>query len=107
MAVDYSRIIEAHEAGANIIQMLTRQYSSELSKDEMIKISYDLQAGSYTKKALANPEEERTRGEAFAKVINDLDAIDSMLDAGVGEAALLKERGTVEFDALTPRFSHR
>jgi uncharacterized protein YbaR (Trm112 family) len=89
MVIDYSRVLEWYRAGGNIIQMLTEQYSDELSKSEMIKIAYDLQAGEYVKKALANPEDERGRAEAFAKVINGLDGIDSMLDAGVGEATSL------------------
>jgi ubiquinone/menaquinone biosynthesis C-methylase UbiE len=89
MVVDYSRVLEWYSAGGNIIQMLTEQYSDELSKSEIIKIAYDLQAGEYVKKALANPDDERGRAEAFAKVINGLDGIDSMLDAGVGEATSL------------------
>tara|TARA_B100000676_G_C17938709_1_gene765087 strand:+ start:192 stop:998 length:807 start_codon:yes stop_codon:yes gene_type:complete len=51
----------------------------------MIQVAYDLQAGSYTRKAIANPDFEMSRGKAFSKVINDLGEVKSMVDAGVGE----------------------
>ena len=87
--VDFESIFDWYKAGGNIIQMLTKQYSNLLSQDEIIQISYDIQAGTYTQKALANPEFERGRGAAYAGIINGLDGIDSVVEIGVGEATSL------------------
>ena len=83
--VDFESIFDWYKAGGNIIQMLTKQYSNLLSQDEIIQISYAIQADAYTQKALAAPELERERGSVFASVLDGIDGITSMLEAGVGE----------------------
>jgi len=84
--VNYDRVRAIYETGGNIIEMLKDQYSNELSHSEIVQISYDIQAGAYTRKALANPEIESSRGSIFASIINNLGSFDSIMEAGVGEA---------------------
>jgi hypothetical protein len=78
-------ILELYKGGHNIIKVLTEQFSDQFDKDEIIQISYAIQADAYTQKALAAPELERERGSVFASVLDGIDGITSMLEAGVGE----------------------
>jgi ubiquinone/menaquinone biosynthesis C-methylase UbiE len=58
--------------------------------DEMVKISYDFQSGSYIQSVKENPKFNKKYTEAIAKVINSLDTdFNSILEAGVGEATTL------------------
>lgn len=95
MLNDINKIIEEYKKGTNLIKFLSENYSDVLTKNEITQLSYDIQAGAYTKKALQDPKFEIERGQAFARVINDLGNFDSILEAGVGEAtsmiAMLKE----------------
>ena len=87
--VDLDSILDWYKSGGNIIELLTQQHSDELDQDEIIQIAYDIQAGSYTQKALANPEVERERGAVFASIMDEFGGVGSMLDVGVGEATTL------------------
>lgn len=86
MFKDINKIIKEYKKGTNLIKYLNQNYSDKLEKNEITQLSYDIQAGSYTLKALNNPEFELGRGMAFAKEINNLGSFDSILEAGVGEA---------------------
>lgn len=86
MFKDINKIIKEYKKGTNLIKYLNDNYSNELEKNEITQLSYDIQAGSYTFKAINNPEFEIERGKAFAKEINNLGSFDSILEAGVGEA---------------------
>tara|TARA_B100000965_G_scaffold400592_1_gene422771 strand:+ start:196 stop:1104 length:909 start_codon:yes stop_codon:yes gene_type:complete len=95
MLNNVNNIIEEYKKGTNLIKFLSENYSDVLTKNEITQLSYDIQAGAYTKKALQNPKFESERGQAFAKVLNEIGDFDSILEAGVGEAtsmiAMLKE----------------
>tara|TARA_B100001250_G_scaffold414595_1_gene454288 strand:- start:3467 stop:4390 length:924 start_codon:yes stop_codon:yes gene_type:complete len=95
MFKDIYKIIEEYKKGTNLIKFLNENYSDQLKKNEITQLSYDIQAGSYSSKAIENPEFEIERGKAFAEVINSIGPFDSILEAGVGEAtsmtALVRE----------------
>ena len=95
MFKDIYKIVEEYKKGNNLIKFLKENYSKILSNNEITQLSYDIQAGSYVKKAVENPDFEKERGKAYAEVIQSLGSFDSILEAGVGEAtsmaALIKE----------------
>ncbi len=95
MFEDIHKIVEEYKNGNNLIKFLKENYSKTLNNNEITQLSYDIQAGSYVKKAEQNPDFEKERGKAYAEVIQSLGIFDSILEAGVGEAtsmaALVKE----------------
>lgn len=79
---------QAYARNENITKLLS-QYGS-LERQEIIEIAYDIQSGSYTKNALANPEQL----QRYAHEIHDLckEFIfehDLILDCGAGELTTL------------------
>lgn len=78
-----------YDKGDNIIEHLNKLSTEELDSSLAIAISYDLQAGSYIKKANNNPEFEKERAAAYSSIINQLDGYKTILEAGVGEATTL------------------
>jgi hypothetical protein len=79
---------QAYSRKENIAKLLTEH--GQLEREEAIEIAYDIQSGSYTKGALANPE----RLQRYAREINELckDYIcerDLILDCGAGELTTL------------------
>ncbi len=88
-----NRIKELYGNGENIIQTLREKGKRNQNTVEDILISYDFQAGSYTKQYLnekAQKEVYDQSGIDLADVINNLESVDSILDVGVGEATNLK-----------------
>ena len=82
---------EDFKKGGNILEFLKKYDKSLDNNTENIQISYDLQSGSYTK-SYAKEEnfifkEKYTR--ALAKVISKLGDIETIMEAGVGEATTL------------------
>ena len=70
-----------------------------LSKSEAISISYDLQAGSYTKFVDANADYMYRYTDEIAQIINQLpSSYLSIMEAGVGEATTLAN----VYDKLSP-----
>tara|TARA_Y100000748_G_C15474536_1_gene480195 strand:+ start:782 stop:1699 length:918 start_codon:yes stop_codon:yes gene_type:complete len=95
MFKDIYKIVEEYNKGNNLIKFLRENYSEILNNNEITQLSYDIQAGSYVKKALQNPDFEKERGQAYATIIESLGEFDSILEAGIGEAtsmiALIRE----------------
>lgn len=79
---------EAYGKGENVIQKLRKinREVSRLSDSEIIEISYDLQAGSYSSFAKMNKEWFEAFSNEVASIITDYtDNCSSLLDAGCGE----------------------
>ena len=85
MIDDLKTLKKLYEDGENIISYLKKKYDGEYSLSDLVSISYDIQAGSYIKKAQANPSYESERGQAFANVLNQLGDFNSILESGIGE----------------------
>ncbi len=81
----------AYDRGENISALLRSHSGTLENSEEIIQLSYDLQAGSY----IATQSDETWRGvvgryaEAIADQFCGLGPIHSLLDAGVGEATTL------------------
>ena len=58
MRKDLVKLKELYDKGDNIIEYLNDSSAEELNSSLAIAISYDLQAGSYVKKAKGNPDFE-------------------------------------------------
>jgi len=84
-----SRILELFNTGENIIQYLKLLNKSKFVTSEDILISYDFQAGTYSKRADINRKIRDGYCQNLAKNINDLGVFDSILEVGVGEASTL------------------
>lgn len=83
-------IQKAYHKGENIVSYLTKGGRSKRNKAEAIRISYDLQGGSYIKQTRKNPKFCEQYTKAIAKVVNNLNVpCSSILEAGVGEATTL------------------
>ena len=79
-----------YENGENIIQYLKRCHKTQNNTNEIVKISYDFQSGSYIRNVLDNPEYNEKYTGAISKVINELGIdFNFILEAGVGEATTL------------------
>lgn len=80
---------QAYRSGENITQLLTKNYP-RLERQEVIEIAYDIQAGSYAKRASDNPE----RLTHYARELYELSKPyiaehDVVLDCGAGELTTL------------------
>lgn len=73
-----------YKKGENIIQHLRKENKGQISPED-IKISYDLQAGNYIKKAANYSKFEEERGEIYSEIIRNLGAFNSILEVGIGE----------------------
>ena len=84
-----NKIKELYRNNINIIDYL-KSLTSENSNDlETILISYDFQAGSYTKNTENNPSYIDKYTSFLANVINKLGEFNSIIEVGVGEATTL------------------
>jgi SAM-dependent methyltransferase len=81
----------AYERGENISAILRQHSGEQRNSDDIIQVSYDLQAGSYV--AVQKEGALRDALNRYSTVIADelakLGPIHSLLDAGVGEATTL------------------
>jgi ubiquinone/menaquinone biosynthesis C-methylase UbiE len=75
--------------GGNIIEYLKEINGRSNNSIEDILISYDFQSGSYIKGAKENPEFNFKYTKYIAKTLNSLGPINSIMEAGVGEATTL------------------
>lgn len=82
---------ELFKDGYNIMEYLRNEDKVDYNTSKMIELSYDLQSGSYiasmSKPEIANNKKEYTA--ELAKVILSLCKVDSILEAGIGEATTL------------------
>src|SRR5215471_16891656 len=81
----------AYERGENIIALLRKKYHSLINTEELIEISYDLQAGSYIR-ALQDPfhaSHVQNYAREIARLLHQYGNPTSLLEAGVGEATTL------------------
>lgn len=81
-------IRELYEKGSNLMEYL-RIPNQNLNTPESIMISYDFQAGSYTKIAEQNYEYFELYTDSIIKVFNELGNYKSIMEVGVGEATIL------------------
>lgn len=79
---------ELYEQGVNIIDYLKNQHSDNQVTSEDILLSYDLQAGTYTKFAKENQSYITKYVSAASEVINTLGEFKTFLEVGVGEATV-------------------
>jgi hypothetical protein len=86
-----SELKAAYERGENILALLRKAFGSSINTEELIEISYDLQAGSYVR-AMQDPVQaahvDRYARE-IARLLHQYGAPISLLEAGVGEATTL------------------
>lgn len=83
-----SHLKELYDEGVNIIDYLQGENSNTQVTSEDILLSYDLQAGTYTKFAKENQAYISTYVDAAAEVIRALGDCHSFLEVGVGEATV-------------------
>lgn len=84
-----NKIKEIYANNENIIDYLKSINNEEKTSLEDILISYDFQAGTYTKAYKNDPRSKNEYCYYLAKIINDLGEYNSILEAGVGEATTL------------------
>ena len=86
---DLLRLKKLYDGGSNIIEYLKNTSHDAIDSSLAIAISYDLQAGSYIKKAKENPKYEEERALVYSNIINQLGPYETVLEAGVGEGTTL------------------
>jgi hypothetical protein len=67
---EIKKIKKYYDEGYNIIELLKKRKNIMKNTDEMVKISYDFQSGSYIQSVKENPKFNKKYTEAIAKVIN-------------------------------------
>lgn len=82
-------IKKIYEQNENIIAYLKELKASDQNNLEDILISYDFQAGTYTKGYKENPKNKDLYCAYLAEIINSLAEYDSVLEVGVGEATTM------------------
>jgi SAM-dependent methyltransferase len=96
----------AYQQGRNIMQMLRQDSQSCVNDERTIELSYDLQSGSYIRSAesVEGGATLRQYSRHLADVLSGLGPIDSLLEAGVGEATTLWN--VIDQLAKTPTHVH-
>lgn len=91
-----------YDRGENVVQYLKSQSGESQNLLNAIAISYDLQAGTYTRFADSNAGYKQEQTACLARTLRNLGPFNSIVEAGVGEcttlAYLLKNLGTYEID---------
>lgn len=77
-----------YEKGVNIIDYLKNEHSDNQVTSDDILLSYDLQAGTYTKFAKQNQSYISEYVGAASKIIKQLGEFKTFLEVGVGEATV-------------------
>lgn len=82
---------EACEQGRNLMELLREPDGSSGNDERAIELSYDLQAGSYIRhvESTVGWEQRRRFGAHLAEIFSALGPVESLLEAGVGEATTL------------------
>lgn len=86
---DLSRLKLEYEKGNNIIELLHQEFGDDLTREEKILISYDLQAGSYTRIFDQNSAKKVKYCEELVEKLDKIGEVESFLLVGVGEAITL------------------
>jgi len=89
MYSEIKKIKALFDNGGNVMEYLRKNSDEKKNSIEAIKISYDLQAGTYIQSYKNNLEFNRLYTSAIASIIESLGTHDSILEAGVGEATTL------------------
>jgi ubiquinone/menaquinone biosynthesis C-methylase UbiE/uncharacterized protein YbaR (Trm112 family) len=89
MYSEIKKIKGIFDAGGNVMEYLRSTNNDNKNSIEAIKISYDLQAGTYIQSYKNNIEFNRLYTSAVASIIEKLGSHQSILEAGVGEATTL------------------
>ena len=82
------KIREIYERGENILEFLKRENYGP-NDVESIMVSYDFQAGTYTKLAVENAGYLNQFTDAIVEVFAALPTFKSIMEVGVGEATLM------------------
>ena len=99
MHKNLKKLREIYDNGGNVLSYVKGESNSDKNSSLAISISYDLQAGSYIKKAKMNQNFENKRAGLYADVLNTLGKFNTILEVGIGEATT--------FSNLLPRLSHK
>jgi ubiquinone/menaquinone biosynthesis C-methylase UbiE/uncharacterized protein YbaR (Trm112 family) len=83
-----SSIKKLYDRGDNVLEFLT-EYSEGIVDPDSIMISYDFQAGSYTRLAEKNTDYTRRYTDAIIRVFSDIPKFSTIMEVGVGEATLM------------------
>jgi len=83
------KIAQVYKEGGNIMRYLKTITNQDTNSKEAIAISYDLQAGSYIKKAKEDSSYIDEYTTKISEIINKLGYYDTLMEAGVGEATTL------------------
>ncbi len=83
------RIKELYGKGDNIINYLRELNESDENTLEDILISYDFQAGTYSKTAVEKIDIRKAYCKSLAEIIDNLGDYQSIMEVGVGEATTL------------------
>lgn len=87
---DIIKAKKAYNEGSNVTVLLREQRGTKENTSEIIEISYDLQAGSYTDFAEQNKLYFSNYSEELSNIIqNHLTPNDTLLDIGTGESTTL------------------
>ncbi len=86
---EIKKIKELFDSGANVMEHFRSQSNSRNNSIDAIKISYDLQAGTYIDVYKNNREFNALYTGALATLLGRLGDHSSILEAGVGEATTL------------------
>jgi ubiquinone/menaquinone biosynthesis C-methylase UbiE len=103
MYSEIKKIKELFDSGANVMEYFRTMNRSRNNSIEAIKVSYDLQAGSYIEVYKSNREFNGLYTGTLAKLIDGLGQQNSILEAGVGEATTLAN--VVENMTYKPTYS--
>jgi SAM-dependent methyltransferase len=90
MRVNVKEAREAYDRGENITHLLRQQMGETANTADIIEVAYDLQAGSYSRKAVENAGYLKKYCESVGKIIAPyVDEIESIIDIGTGECTSL------------------
>jgi ubiquinone/menaquinone biosynthesis C-methylase UbiE/uncharacterized protein YbaR (Trm112 family) len=103
MYSEIKKIKELFDSGANVMEYFRTMNHSRNNSIEAIKVSYDLQAGSYIEVYKSNREFNGLYTGTLAKLIDGFGQQNSILEAGVGEATTLAN--VVEKMTYKPTYS--
>lgn len=103
MYSEIKKIKELFDSGANVMEHFRNKSNSRSNSIEAIKISYDLQAGTYIDAYKNNRDFNALYTSALANLIGKLGNPHSVLEAGVGEATTLAN--VIEKMENKPRFA--
>jgi uncharacterized protein YbaR (Trm112 family) len=88
--IDLSEIRRLYRDGVNIMTHLKRSLGTRYNTDELVEISYDMQAGSYVRFVEANPARAVAYQNEVATVLGGvIETGDSVIDVGTGEMTTL------------------